>query len=232
MNDLTLLYYSAHTLWENCAENVRHHILEVTNNEIPIVSVTQKPLNFGKNICVGDIGKSYQNCYLQILVGAISAKTKYIACIEDDTLYPREHFDHRPSVDDVFAYNNNMWFSEEKGYWGKENDYGMCGCIAPRELLIKTLRARFRKYPYPIPADDKKGQKYWQEPGRFDHKFGIPNAKIEMFKTEAPLITFNYYKGLGGKKRDDSQWAQKRDYLAYWGDGKLLWHKFWIDKHE
>ena len=78
VNDLTLLYYTANTVSDYCAKRVRRHLLEITKAQFPLVSVSQKPLNFGENICVGSIGKSYYNCYKQIFTGAKAVKTKYI----------------------------------------------------------------------------------------------------------------------------------------------------------
>lgn len=227
MQDLTILYYSSNVLWDQAAQNVRTHLLRVTEGKIPIVSVTQKRLDFGHNIYVGEIGKSYYNCYKQILIGAKACITPYIACCEDDTLYPASHFTHRPSSMDIFSYNNHMWFFEKYGYWRKPGDHGMCGCIAPTELLIKTLEPRFKKYPtQPVMKPGQK-ERYWQEPGRYDRKYGIPDAKVELFHTKIPLLTFNYFKALGGKKKTEVMIPEQKTYIEGWGDGRVLWKKFW-----
>ena len=226
MKDLTIIYYTAHQLWEPCAFNVRKYLLKTTGGRIPIICVSQKPIaDFGKNICVGEIGRSYYNCYKQILTGVKATKTQYIACCEDDTLYPAEHFKHRPSSDSVVAYNRNMWFSEEKGYWRKKGDYGMCGCIVDREFLISILEPRFTMFPEE-PGRGKWDQMNWQEPGRFDNKFGVKIPKVEFFETKYPMLTFNYFMGLGGKK-GTRQVPEKATQLPFWGDGIKLWQKFW-----
>ena len=99
IREITLLYYSAHSLPEKVEANFRN---ELTG--YPIISVTQKPINLGQNICVGEIGKSHYNCYKQILIGLREVKTEWVACVEDDTLYNLEHFSHRP---DKISYNKN-----------------------------------------------------------------------------------------------------------------------------
>ena len=227
MQDITILYYTSNVLWDRAQENVRKQILYSAPYNTPIVSVSQKPLDFGMNICVGEIGKSYYNCYKQILTGARTVKTKYVVCCEDDTLYPQEHFFHRPTSDDVFAYNNHMWFFEKTGYWRKPGDHGMCGCIAPTELLIKTLEPRFKLYPVAPVLKPGQKERYWQEPGRYDHKYGIPDAKIEMFQTVIPLLTFNYFKALGGKKKTEVMIPEQKEYIEGWGNGRIRWMKFW-----
>jgi hypothetical protein len=225
-NDLTLLYYTASKISDFCGENVRKHLLEVNKNKFPIVSVSQKPLNFGENICVGEIGMSAYNCYKQILTGAMVVKTKYLACCEDDTLYTMEHFSHRPSADDTFAYNINMWFTDDTFFWYKE-ETAMCMCIAPTELLIKTLKARYDKYPNPIPGEDKYVHKHWQEPGKYDWKFGIPNAKFEHFKTKIGIPVFNYRGSLHGKRGCRRGTRILVNPLPGWGDSVSLWNKYW-----
>ena len=118
MNDLTLLYYTSNVLFDRCAVNVRKHLLKLVKNRYPIISVSQEPVEMGQNICVGKIGRTYYNCYKQILIGAKEVKTKYVACVEDDTLYSLEHFSYRPSGDN-FSYNGNMWYAEYEKFWRK-----------------------------------------------------------------------------------------------------------------
>ena len=48
-SNITLLYYTASRIPEKFGENVRQHLLETAKGK-PIVSVSQKPLEFGDNI--------------------------------------------------------------------------------------------------------------------------------------------------------------------------------------
>ena len=50
MNDLTLLYYTANKIPETFGQNVRNHLLSLFPEGIPIISVSHKPIDFGKNI--------------------------------------------------------------------------------------------------------------------------------------------------------------------------------------
>jgi len=231
--DLTLLYYTANTISETVAETVRNHLLEVTKGKYPIVSVSQKPIDFGKNICVGVIGKSHYNCYKQIYTGALAVKTKYLACCEDDSLYNTEYFSHRPSSNDSFAYNLNWWYAEETCFWHKTtpHDTGMFQCICSTKELIRVLRARFDKYPTSPPINNRKEQKTWQEPGRNDTKFGIPNAKIEYFESQEPTLVFNYYGSMGGLRGSRRPQISTK-FLPNWGSASDLWQKYWQIKQE
>lgn len=228
MNNITLLYYTSNVMLDYCAQNVRKYLLELVGDKYPIISVSQKPLDLGQNICVGEIGKSYYNCYKQIYIGAQEVKTKYIACVEDDTLYNLEHFEYRPSKG-TFSFNENMWYLEEKCFWHKYERGGMCTCIVERDVLVETLAPRFIMYPYESDVSER-GQRYFQEPGRNDKRFGIPNAKVEYFKTEVPIITFNYFAGLGGKKVAEAHAPVEQKTLDPWGDSKTLKRRFWNEK--
>jgi len=224
-DDLTLLYYTANILPERTANNVRNHLLKVTGGKIPIVSVSQEPLDFGFNITVGKIGRTYYNCYKQILTGAMLVKTRYVACVEDDTLYSMEHFNHRPSSG-TFAYNGNMWYAEYEKYWRKfEGQSGMCGCIVETKTLIDTLTPRYLKFP--DPPDSERAQRHFQEPGRDDRWFGIENAETEHFTTRIALLTFNYFAGLGGKAITKAHIPIIKKNMEPWGDCDALHNRFW-----
>ena len=221
MNDLTLLYYTAHMLPDGCSERIREHLLE-TANGLPIVSVSQKPIDLGKNICVGKIGQSYYNCYKQIYTGACEVKTKYISCCEDDTLYNQEHFLFRPEKD-AFYYNKSMWYLEDDRFWHK-GQTGMFGCIVPTELLVKSLKKRFDEYPKePFPRN-KQVRAKWIEPGRCD------GEKTEDFRTKIPLITLNYFSGLGGRAKSIVHKPVEESDIEYWGSARALKDKFWHGK--
>lgn len=224
MNDLTLLYYSAHTLPELCEINIRNELLKIVKNNFPIISVTQKPIDFGENICVGNIGVSHYNCYKQIYIGAQQVKTKYVAMIEDDTLYNLEHFSHRPTSNDVFSYNKSMWFLEDKKFWHKYQT-GMFACITTTDLLCLTLKERFEKFPIE-PKPVRSQRHYWQEPGR-DGRLGFKDRKVEYFFTKIPLITLNYYDGLDGKKKSNCNPPVVVETIDFWGSALKLKKKLW-----
>jgi len=219
MNDITLLYYTANTIEETLAENVRKHLLFI-KGDLPLISVSQKPLNFGQNICVGEIGKSYYNCYKQIFTGAYTVNTKYVACCEDDTLYSKEHFSHRPSNEKVFSYNKNMWYCEETEFWTK-GWTGMLGCIVGTQYLIDTLKPRFDKYSKEIKEHNSNFFRKFQEPGRWD------KANTEYWDSKTPIVTFNYFNAMGGKAKSVAHTPKSILNLEPWGDCWELKKKYW-----
>lgn len=220
MTDLTLLYYTASRIEDFLGSNVRKHLLEVNQGKYPIISVSQKSLDFGKNICVGEIGQSYYNCYKQILIGARQVKTKYVAMCEDDTLYSNEHFSHRPSSEKTFSYNTNMWYTEETEYWNK-GWHGMCTCIVATDYLVKTLEKRYIRFPNIEHVGRHQMLAFFSEPGPRDR------VNREFWKSEIPILTFNYFHALGGKAQSLAHPPISKQVLEPWGNCWELKKKFW-----
>ena len=214
-NDLTLLYYSSNAMDEDMADNFRNHLVETVQGAYPIISVTQKPVSLGENICLGDIGQSSYNLYRQQYAGAQQVKTKYVAFAEDDCLYNMEHFSHRPSSDNVFSYNKNLWFLDKNIFWTKEHLGGFTTVVC-NELLLDRLSEVFEKYPVePLPRKDQKG--FFLEPGTRDEELGLKKREIEFFSTEQPLITLCYWDATHGwpKRREKNSTVVEE--LENWG---------------
>lgn len=68
MIDATVLYYTSNREGENFEGRVREIILKNKGN-LPLISVSQKPIDFGKNIVVGDHGASGFNMFRQPIYG-------------------------------------------------------------------------------------------------------------------------------------------------------------------
>lgn len=146
----TIIYITDNSLDEELAEKVRS-ILVREARDVPIISVSHKPINLGTNICVGDIGRNWNSIYKQLLIGAENAKTKYVSVAEHDCLYTHEHFLWEPPRDDTFYYNTNCWLVQWGGnhpelngmystYW-KER-LALSQLVCNRELLIESTTER------------------------------------------------------------------------------------------
>lgn len=231
-NDLTLLYYTSNSLPEFVAQRIRKYIVEVTENKYPIISVSQKPIDFGQNICVGEIGKSKYNLYKQILIGAREVKTKYIACIEDDTLYSPDHFLFRPP-DNLFAYEINYWFAfPGRNYYWRVHDKkklgGMWGNISNTKTLLNNLTKRFEIY-----LDHPK--MLWGEPGIKDRATNFYSAYVQ-FSSKNPCVIFIHEASLGYKQFRiyHRKWGKplpedKTNSLEQFGEIKGLFEKYFVN---
>lgn len=219
MNDLTLLYYTANKVKESFAVKVREHLLSLFPEGIEIISISHKPMDFGKNICVEGFEVSIYNIYKQILMGAKEAKTEYVACCEDDSLYNREHFEHRPAADS-FDYNSNRWHIYGGVFFHRPRP-GMHTCIAPTKLMIETLETRYKKFPNFLV--EAKGELVgFGEPGRSERRLGLPWVKLTTFNTQMPVLVFDHKGSLGGvRKIKDTDTVVTE--LPDWGKAVDLW---------
>jgi len=218
-NDLTVVYYTANMLPEEFHNTTAKHLLMVTE-DLPIISVSHKPVAIGKNIVV-DLEYSYFNIYRQALLGAQEAKTKYIALVEDDELYSAEHFKYRPRKT-AFGYNMCYWgiytWRDNFHYKGRRN---LGNLICDREAFIKAMVERFNKYPAPN-KDDQHLKDIWAEPGKYENQLGVTQNPTENYYSNPPNIKFSHetelsFQGLGKRKRGGDLQAIE---LPYWG-----WHK-------
>jgi len=106
--DKTILYLTDNSL-EPWLEKKCQELLIKAANGIPIVSVSQKPLNFGTNYCMGEIGRCGLSIDLQLAEGLKHIDTKWVAMAEHDCVYSPEHFAWIPPDETRFWYNDNVW---------------------------------------------------------------------------------------------------------------------------
>lgn len=214
MDDITCVYYTANVISDYFAGNTRKQLLEAIG-DMPIISVSHKPMSIGENIVV-DLPRHHLSIYKQALIGAKNAKTKYIAMAEDDVLYSREHFKHRPEPS-KFAYNVNYWsmYTWVKPpmftYKGRRN---LCNLICERELFIEAMEERFTKHP-----DGNVNLGNWAEPGKYEKNLGVTIRETEQFYTHPSNIMFSHetalsYLNQGQRKRLGILLAYD---IPYWG---------------
>lgn len=226
-NEITIIYYTADVIPEPFGGKVRDQLLRSADG-IPIISVSQKPLNLGRNICVGDIGRSALNIYRQALIGAKEAKTKYVAMAEDDALYSPSHFRFIPPKDDTFYYDRNIWgiYTWIKppifSYKGRRNLWAL---VCERNLFIRAMEERFAKYP----SDSAIPLRFWGEPGKYENHLGVKVNKSEFYYADEPSINFSHpyalgYLSLGKRKRLGGKRTEK---LEYWGSADKIMKEYY-----
>ncbi len=224
--DLTIIYYTANKNSDYFMANTQKQLLKVIG-DTQIISVSFKPMNLGKNICIGEQERSNYMLYKQVLQGAIEAKTKYVAMAEDDMLYSEDHFKYRPSDDNTFAYNLNKWsiFS-----WVKPPLFSyrprklMNSLIVSRDALVENLEERYVKYPIFKEVPKSIINFYWGEPGRFEDHLGITKVKIEEYNSSVPNIMFSTSEALGflhlGKRKAHSKITSEK--IEPWGTAESI----------
>lgn len=193
------------------------------SGNIPIISVSQKPMKLGKNICIGNVGHSSLNCRKQILMAAKLAKTEYVLCAESDSLYPPEYFNFKPTGDNFYRYENVwvMWLKDEnrKNFYHKIGTWGYDGAqIVKREILIYLLEKHLKPYPDWYASNDR------------HIKTRAPHSPYKIRKRyipgENPCIHIKTKFGLVYLTGVDEKPESTRKNLPYWGNVEKLRARF------
>jgi hypothetical protein len=190
--DCTIIYSTAHKIPDKFRERILKELYK-SAGDYPVVEQHSIPEE-----------SSITNYYNRLLEVAREIPTPYIAFAEDDTLYPDEHFNQRPSDLQTFAYNITRWNLytwSEPPFFSLRQRKILATLIAPREEFIKVMTKRL----------ENPDESQMVEPGRRD------GEKSETFGTYNPIVVFthpNAHGYMGGKKRADKIRATA---LPMWG---------------
>ncbi len=160
-----------------------------------------------------------QMIYTRLLEGCKQATTPFIAVIEDDVLYPPEHFYFRPKMDE-FAYNQHRWalFTWGEPTYNWRNRVSNCSLIAPRELAIEALEERNAKYPNGWPYVGELGR--W----RIEKVLQVKKRKHVEWYSTVGLIQINHDNAT--EERQKIHWKDLGPVRAFdipvWGEAKDL----------
>lgn len=178
----TVLYYSANTedpvFEKKIIDNIKKQAWD-----LPIISITRKPVDLGKNIVIGDTPVCYSNSFKQILIGLKEATTDFCIAAESDVLYPRDYFTFTPPLKDKPYRYTNLWvhFDGRDWFWKKKWVEG--AQMVGREHWIKSIEKIL------VNPDS------WEpEPFRF-----IFEEKDEYSWTGEPVLYFKTRAGIGFK---------------------------------
>lgn len=211
--DTTIIYYTSNKEDEKFEKKIRENLVG-NCGDIPIISVSQKPIDFGKNIVVGDVGASGFNMFRQVLIGCKEAKTRFVISAEADCLYPPDYFEFMPEKDDVCYRNSNTYLlGHRRDYFYKKNEGGTWSQIIGRDFYIKRLEELFEGAP-----EWSVGEKNFpKERGKGEDIFRT--AQIERFETKNPCISIKSGRGMRHYSHSDRTPIYE---LPYWGNGKTF----------
>jgi len=135
----TVIYYTSNREDEVFEGVIRRKLLQVIG-DLPLISVSQKSIDFGHNFCVGDIGASDKNVLIQMFIGCLLAETPFIATAEADFLYPPTgYFDFVPEDDAKFYRYTNLWVLRKKSNYFKKKKFSLGAQISGRNKLLDAL---------------------------------------------------------------------------------------------
>lgn len=223
MTDLTIIMPTPNLVPKKWAKFHKQKLLEAAGDN-PIIIISKEPLDWGvKNLIQTEYGIS--NLYRQILRGAKEASTPFIAIAEDDTLYPKQHFQFRPT-EPGFYYNLNRWQIcawGEPFYFHKPRPANSC-MICSRDLLIKTLENRFKS----VAEGDELPSRLCHECGTVKEALGYDIHEWKSFYTAEPVLNFCHIHGLNkfSRKRKTWPWPVRAYDIPVWGRAKDIRKKF------
>ena len=211
---ITVVYYTANHENINFEDKIKRNLLKNING-LPLISVSQLPIDFGKNICVGEVGRSSYNQWRQLQIGVSTVKTKFVALAESDFLYTQEHFSFKPEAEDIFyaplkVYQLcTMKFRLNK-FIPMHRRYREGASIVGKDYLLETL-------------DSILGPEMWKTGIEIPSKM-LPHLfldkNISLFRNRIPLVTFRTDAGMHRHIHDDHPTGV--DALPFWGDAKSL----------
>jgi len=208
--DKTILYYSSSQEDPIFEQKIIDDLKKKAGN-IPIISVTRKPLDLGINICVGEVPISYTSEWKQLLIGLKAAKTKFCIAVESDCLYPPEYFEFTPPEEEMMYNYNNIWiiWKRHNGFWQKR---GYCegAQICGREYWIERLEPLLpdKWEPYTRDRENKLVREIFPERKEF---------------TGNPVISFKTGDGVSSRTTFVNKKIKE---INYWGDIATLKKKY------
>ena len=220
---ITIFYCSSNREKPEFEQRIRDNILK-NCGDLPIISVTQKPINFGTNICVGeDVGVSGFNFFRQSLIALEHIKTPFALSCEADCLYPPDYFQFLPEKLDKCYRNKNLYvMGQHRTYFYKKEEGATHAQIVGTEFYRKTLEKLFEGEPE---WDYKEEQKNFpKEKFRAKGDDVFRKEDIEMYETENPVVQIKTSQSM--RHYTNSDRIPRHD-IPYWGSGREFRKKFY-----
>jgi len=202
----TAIYYSANNENPVFEQKIMDNI-KLQAGDCPIISVTHKPVDLGKNICIGQKPICYSNSFKQLLMGLREATTEFCVACEADVLYPPEYFSFTPPRNDCVYRYTNVWvhFAGRDRFYKKKFSEGaqICG----REHWIKSIEAIL------------------DHPDSWDYeplKFIFPDNAINHWSGN-PVITFKTRDAVNFKTGYEKETVTE---LPFWGTAEYVRDNF------
>jgi hypothetical protein len=225
----TIIYYTSNKEDAAFEQRIVDGIMEVKGS-LPVISVSQRKMDFGENICVGNVGHTYFNAFRQLLIGCEKAMTPYVVMAESDCLYPKTgYFDFTPtSLDTIYSYDN-VWVLWQRTptdrqfkIWGTDyrndgkdyffhKDCTHASLIYGREFLIGLLKEALKDKPM------------WST-SKIHFALHQPGNKWQSF-TGAPIINIKTSRGMSNGTRLNG--VAPREVLDYWGSALEMKSRLW-----
>jgi len=216
---ITILYYTSNQEGNKFEERVKQNILKV-KKDIPIISVSQKPIDFGHNICVGEHGASGFNMFRQVQIGLRKVKTPFVVSAEADCLYPPKYFTHIPRKLDV-AYRS--WNTYVMPQWRAFFFHKYMGATHSQVVGTKYYLNRLNKLFEGAPDWSTKEKNFPKERTGMEDVFD----EVILYKSRYPVVQIKTTRSMRHYTFSDRTPVLE---LPHWGDGKEFRKKYYGDE--
>lgn len=211
MNRTTVIYYTSNREDPAFETRVRQNLLKVSGG-LPIISVSQKPIKLGKNICVGDVGASGFNMFRQVQIACETAATPFVISAEADCLYPPDYFEFIPPRLDACYRNSNLYvMPDRRDFFFYKKEGATHAQIVGREFYLKVLKKLFKGAPKWNTEEKNFPKERWGKADVFD--------EILYWQTKNPVFQIKTHKGMRYYTHSDRIPIPS---LPYWGEGEKV----------
>lgn len=195
-NSRGIIFYTDNEIFEPIKSTVMRLIGEA---DLPIVSCSLKPLDFGKNIVLNE-KRGYIAMIKQIITALENLDTRYVFFCEHDVLYNDSHFQFVPSRDDIFYYNRNNYRWEFGADKVIQHDrmLPLSVMCCNRELALKFYKYRWEKMQEIGLLEFHNSQSSWIrkigfEPGTKKKKRGgLTDDDFDTWESKVPVIDIRH----------------------------------------
>ena len=214
-----ILYYTDNvSVADHIGEAVRAQLLK---SELPIISVSQQPMDFGHNVCIGDIGRSRVSMTNQVILGLDNTDADVVFLAEHDVLYHPSHFDFEPTGKDTLYFNQNMWrvrtqdgANYKEGWHGAKSQLvGMRFCLMPRWI------ERLEHFTNVAPLSGLQGFKWYRKKPETISSM----LKFGHWESEVGNIDIRHVGNLTGGRKFSIEKSQS---IPGWGDPRNRFDEF------
>lgn len=211
-----IIYYTSNREDPGFEMRIRETLLKNCGS-IPIISVSQKPINLGKNICIGDVGASGFNMFRQVQIGLMNTDADLIISAEADCCYPPDYFEFTPPRKDVCYRNSNLYVMPDlRDFFFYKEEGATHAQIVGRDFYLSILNRLFKNAPEWNKDEKNFPKERWHKEDVFD--------KVEHYRTISPVFQIKTHKGMRYYTHSDRVPIPE---IPFWGSGKPI-RKYYI----
>ena len=240
----SIIYYTDNRLDEKIMKKCQEQLLKAEDLGIPIISVSLKPIDFGKNYIV-DGERGYLTVTKQIIKGLEESAADVVFFCEHDVLYHPSHFNFTPAKKDVYYYNTNSWMLRAKdGHCLYYDHRSLSGMSCYRETALAHFRKRKERIEALLKEAGNTGHvkatsgntislkegihRLGFEPGTHNRPERIDGLGCEDYRSEFPNVDIRHKNNLTQSRFRKDQFRNARSYAGWlesdsipgWGKGK------------